>query len=77
MHIKTKRQTLMTFYFIFILFGLSVITVDPLIPVIAEQIQVGFDKIGIALFIGSIATLISNFIAGRLSDIMDIKKLVL
>jgi fucose permease len=77
MDAKTKRQTLKTFYFIFTLFGLSIVMIDPLIPVIAEQINVGFDRIGIALFIGSIATLISNFIAGRLSDRVDIKKLVL
>jgi DHA1 family putative efflux transporter-like MFS transporter len=77
MDAKTKRQTLITFYFIFILFGLSIITIDPLIPLIAEQIQVGFDRIGIALFIGSIAALLSNFIAGNLSDRFDIKKLVL
>ena len=51
--------------------------IDPLIPIIAEEINVGFDKIGIALFIGSIATLISNFISGRLSDRFDIKKLML
>jgi len=74
---KTKRQTLITFYFIFVLFGLSIIIIDPLIPVIAEEIDVGFDRIGIALFIGSIAALISNFVAGRLSDRVDIKKLVL
>ena len=77
MDAKTKRQTLIIFYFIFILFGLSIITIDPLIPLIAEQIQVGFDRIGIALFIGSIAALLSNFIAGSLSDRFDIKKLVL
>jgi len=77
MNKKTKRQTLVTFYFIFVLFGLSIIIIDPLIPVIAEGIGVGFDRIGIALFIGSIAALIANFIAGRLSDRVDIKKLVL
>ena len=77
MDAKTKRQNLITFYFIFVLFGLSIITIDPLIPLIAEQIQVGFDRIGIALFIGSIAALLSNFIAGSLSDRFDIKKLVL
>jgi len=77
MNAKTKRQTLITFYFIFILFGLSIITIDPLIPVISEQINVGFDRIGIALFAGSIAALLSNFIAGSLSDRLDIKKLVL
>ncbi len=77
MDVKTKRYTLITFYFIFTLFGLSIITVDPLIPLIAEQIRVGFDRIGIALFIGSIAALISNLVAGSLSDRLDIKKLVL
>ncbi len=74
---KTKRRTLITFYYIFVLFGLSIIIVDPLIPIISEEIGVGFDEIGIALFIGSIAALIANLIAGRLSDRVDIKKLVL
>jgi fucose permease len=74
---KTKSNTLITFYMIFILFGLSMVTIDPLIPVIAEQIDVSYDKIGIALFIGSIGALISNFIAGRLSDRIDIKKLII
>ncbi len=77
MDVKTKRQTLKTFYFIYTLFGLSIVMIDPLIPIISEQINVGFDKIGIALFLGSLATLITNFITGRLSDRIDIKKLVL
>jgi fucose permease len=74
---KTKGQTLKTFYFIFTLYGLSFLLIDPLIPIISEQLNVGFDKIGIALFIGSIATLITNIITGRLSDKIDIKKLIL
>jgi MFS family permease len=77
MNPKTKKQTLITFYFIFILFGLSIIVIDPLVPVIAEELGVGFDKMGIALFIGSITALIANIISGRLSDSVDIKKLVL
>ena len=77
MEAKTKRQTLITFYFIFILFGLSILVIDPLIPIIAEEMDVGFDRIGIALLIGSLSSLLSNFIAGRLSDKFDIKKLVL
>ena len=77
MNSKTKRQTLITFYYIMVLFGLSIIVVDPLIPIISEEIGVGFDEIGIDLFIGSVAALIANFIAGRLSDRVDIKKLVL
>lgn len=77
MDTKTKRQTLITFYFIFILFGLSIVVVDPLIPIIAEEIGVGFDSIGNSLFIGSLFALIANIIAGRLSDRIDIKRLVL
>ena len=77
MDLKTKRQTLITFYFIFVLFGLSMVVVDPLIPIIAEEIGVGFDSIGNALFAGSLVALIANIIAGRLSDRFDIKKLVL
>ena len=74
---KTIRQTKISIYFIFFLYGFSTTTISPLIPIIAEQIQVGFDRIGIALFIGSIATLLSNFIAGSLSDRFDIKKMIL
>jgi len=77
MDAKTKKQTLITFYFIFILFGLSIIVIDPLVPVIAEAMDVGFDKMGIALFVGSVTALIANIISGRLSDSVDIKKLVL
>ncbi len=77
MNKKTKRQTLITFYYIFMLLGISLIIIDPLIPIIAEEIGVGFGRIGIALFIGSIAAFLVNFIVGRLSDRVDIKKLVI
>lgn len=77
MNKKTKRQTLITFYYIFALFGLSLLIIDPLIPIIAEEMDVGFDRIGIALFIGSITAFVANFIAGKLSDSIDIKKLIL
>ena len=77
MEAKTKRQTLITFYYIFVLFGFSMVVIDPLIPIISEVIGVGFDEIGIALFIGSIAIIIATFITGKLSDKVDIKKLVL
>jgi len=77
MNKKTKRQTLITFYYIFVLLGISMIIIDPLIPIIAEEIGVGFGRIGIALFIGSIAAFLVNFIVGRLSDRVDIKKLVI
>lgn len=72
-----KRHVSKIFYFIFMLFGLSIMVIDPLIPVIAEKLKVGYDKIGIALFIGSITVLISTIISGRLSDKFDIKKIII
>ncbi len=76
MVLKAKRQTLITFYYIYVLVGLSKVIIDPLIPIISKKIDVGFDKIGIALLIGSIITMLSNIISGRLSDRFDIKKLI-
>ena len=77
MNQKNKKRTLNLFFYIFILFGISITAIDPLIPVISEQLNIGYDKIGIALFIGSIFTLLATIISGRLSDRFDIKKIVL
>ncbi len=77
MNQRNKRGSLIILYFIFVLFGLSMLAIDALIPLIAQQLRVGYDKIGVALFIGSITTLISTFIAGRLCDKLDIKKIII
>jgi len=74
---RNKRHALKIFYLIFSIFGLAIMVIDPLIPVIAEKLDVGYDKIGIALFIGSIAVLFSTIVAGRLSDRFDIKKIII
>ena len=71
---KNKKRTLNLFFYIFILFGISFIAIDPLIPVISEQLNVGYDKIGIALFIGSIFTLLATILSGDLVIDLILKK---
>lgn len=70
---NTKR----IFNIIFLLFGLSSIIIDPLIPYISEQLQAGYDKIGIALLIGSIFSLAAAFISGILCDKFRIRNIII
>ncbi len=51
--------------------------IDPLIPVISEQLNIGFDRIGLILFAGSALSLAATFFGGRFSDKYDIKKIIL
>ena len=72
-----KERTFRLFTYIFLIFGVSATAIDPLIPVISKKLEVGYDKIGLALFIGSIFSLLSTFISGKLSDRFDIKKITI
>ena len=74
---KVKRQILHIFYSIFIIYGISWVAIDSLIPLIEKELGVGYDKMGIALFIGSAIMLLLTFISGWLSDKFDIKKIVI
>ena len=73
----SKNSALIILYFIFLVFGIATSSVDPLIPLIAEELNVGFDSIGIALFIGMIFLLVANYTAGKLGDRFDTKKIIL
>ena len=73
----SKNPALIILYFIFLVFGIATSSVDPLIPLIAEELNVGFDSIGIALFIGMIFLLVANYTAGKLGDRFDTKKIIL
>ncbi len=72
-----KKKTLTLLCFIFFTFGVSTSSIDPIIPIIADELKVGFDLIGIALFAGFVFSLISNFLAGRLGDRIDTKKIII
>ncbi len=70
-------KTLNIFYLIFLLFGFSAIIIDPLIPYISEELDVGYDKIGIALLVGSVFSVVSALISGMLCDKVQIRKVIL
>lgn len=59
---------------IFVLYGITSMTIDPIIPLIHQKIKIGYDRIGISLLFGSFFLLISTFISGKLSDKFSAKK---
>jgi len=70
-------KTFKIFNLIFLMFGISSIAIDPLIPHISETLGIGYDKIGLALLIGSIFSLVSTFFSGIFCDRVDIKKVIM
>ena len=46
------NAALAVLYVIFCTFGIVTSSIDPLIPVIAEELKVGYDLVGMAFFIG-------------------------
>lgn len=71
------KKTLGLFYFITILYGIAAISIDPLIPIISKELNVGYDRIGLMLLIGYIFSLVSSLITGTLCDRVNIKKVIL
>jgi MFS family permease len=72
-----RNSTLNLLFVIFIFFGIASTLIDPLIPIISGQLNIGFDRIGLILFAGSALSLAATFLAGRFSDKYDIKKIIL
>jgi len=73
---KSIRRDLNILYLIFVIAGLVIASLSPLTPIIAERLQVGYSKIGIAFFIGNIFFLLSTLAGGKLSDRYSTKKVV-
>ncbi len=72
-----KKKALTVLYFIFFTFGIATSSIDPIIPIIADELGVGFDLIGMALFAGIIFMLLAGFLSGRLGDRIDTKKILI
>ncbi|MBN1298942.1 MAG: hypothetical protein JW997_04575, partial [Actinobacteria bacterium] len=70
---SNKATQAKVLFFIFTLFGVAYTAIDTLIPLISEQLGIGFDKIGLILFASSSISLAATFLAGRFSDKYDIK----
>ena len=50
---------------------------DPLYPYFSKSFNIGFDKIGLVFFGGSLTAIISMIFAGRISDRFPLRKLFL
>jgi MFS transporter, ACDE family, multidrug resistance protein len=71
-----EKKTLRQLFNSFIFFGIAYTVIDPLIPVISKNLNIGYDKIGLILFLSSSLSLIATFVAGRLSDRYNLKKII-
>ncbi len=74
---KTDKNTLSLLFVLFIFFGIAFTVIDPLIPIISEEFNIGYDKIGLILFASSSISLIATFLSGRFSDKYDLKKIIM
>ena len=72
-----KNKNLKLFYLAYIIMGFTIPIFDPLYPYFANNFHVGYDKIGIVFFFGSLTGIISIVIAGIISDILPLRKIFL
>jgi fucose permease len=72
-----KKKNLKLFYIAFFAMGFIIQIFDPLYPYFSKNFNVGFDKIGLVFFAGSLTAIISMITAGRLSDKVSTKKIFL
>jgi len=72
-----KKKNLRLFYLAYIVMGFTIPIFDPLYPYFSKNFNVGYDKIGIVFFFGSLAGIISIFIAGMICDRFPLRKIFL
>jgi MFS transporter, FHS family, glucose/mannose:H+ symporter len=72
-----NNRVLKIFCMLFLFLGISNTVVGPMIPVIAREINIGYDKIGLVLLVGSIFSIVFTILLGWLSDKYDIKKIII
>jgi MFS family permease len=72
-----KKKNLKLFYLACFILGFVIPIFDPLYPYFSRSFNVGFDKIGLVFFGGSLTAIIAMISAGRLSDKLPLRKLFL
>jgi fucose permease len=72
-----KNKNLRLFYLAYIIMGFTIPIFDPLYPYFSNNFHVGYDKIGIVFFFGSLTGIISIVIAGMISDRFPLRKIFL
>ena len=73
---RLQKRTINILFLSFVFFGIAFTLIDPLIPVISERLDIGYDKIGLILFASSALSLGATFLSGRFSDRYDLKKII-
>ena len=71
-----KNKTLSLLFLIFIAYGFSNTIIDPIIPILSERLNIGYDMIGLILLVGGIFAMISTFITGKFCDQFNLKKII-
>lgn len=71
-----KKNTIGLLFNISVILGITMTVIDPLIPVISERLNIGYDKIGLILLFSTLFSIIATFLSGRLSDRYNIKKII-
>jgi len=72
-----KKKNLKLFYLATFILGFVIPIFDPLYPYFSRSFNIGFDKIGLIFFGGSLTAIISMIYAGRISDRFPLRKLFL
>ena len=72
-----QRYNLRLLYIAYSMLGFTVPIFDPLYPYFSTTFGVGFDKIGLVFFGGSLIAIISNIIAGRVCDRYPFRRILL
>jgi fucose permease len=72
-----KKKNLKLFYLGCFILGFVIPIFDPLYPYFSRSFNVGFDKIGLVFFGGSLTAIIAIISAGMLSDRFPLRKLFL
>jgi fucose permease len=72
-----KKKNLKLFYLGCFILGFVIPIFDPLYPYFSKSFNVGFDKIGLVFFGGSLTGIIAIISAGMLSDRFPLRKLLL
>lgn len=72
-----KKKNLKLFYLACFVLGFVIPIFDPLYPYFSRSFNVGFDKIGLVFFGGSLTAIIALIFAGRMSDRIPLRKIFL
>jgi len=67
------NKVLVLFNLTFLFIGITASVIGPLVPIIAQDLEIGFDVIGMFFLFGSLSSLAAVFVLGWISDRYNVK----